>query len=92
MHARGGDRDRYRPVSGVDGDAVALAGLYRSRGVAELYVADLDAIAGQSAQDGIVNALIGLGLPLWLDAGVTTWQGAQEIINRGAARVVIGLV
>ena len=91
MHARGGDRDRYQPVSAVGGDAVALARFYRARGVAELYVADLDAIGGRPAQDAIVDALIGLGLPLWLDAGITTWQRAQEIINRGAARVVVGL-
>jgi phosphoribosylformimino-5-aminoimidazole carboxamide ribotide isomerase len=91
VHARGGDRDRYEPVSAVSGDAVALADFYRARGVAEIYVADLDAIAGQKSQDDIVDALIGCGLPLWLDAGITTWQRAQETINRGAARVVIGL-
>lgn len=91
VHARGGDRSQYQPVPAVSGDAVALADVYRTRGVAEIYVADLDAISGQPPQDDIVDALIGLGLPLWLDAGVTTWQRAQEIINRGAARVVVGL-
>jgi len=91
VYARGGDRQRYQPVSLVDGDAVALADFYRARGVVEIYVADLDAIAGQPSRDDIVDALIGLGLPLWLDAGITTWQRAQEVINRGAARVVVGL-
>ena len=45
VHARAGQRDQYKPI----GDAVELARTYVDRhGIAELYVADLDAIVGIS--------------------------------------------
>jgi uncharacterized protein related to proFAR isomerase len=97
VHALGGVRNRYQPVATcadvpIDGDPLALATTYRDAlGVQELYVADIDAISGEEPQDRIVDDLLGLGLPLWLDSGVSTWQRAQEVINRGVARVVIGL-
>jgi phosphoribosylformimino-5-aminoimidazole carboxamide ribotide isomerase len=56
VHARGGQRERYRPVriaAGspiAPGDALALARAYVERtGISELYVADLDAIAAALA-------------------------------------------
>jgi phosphoribosylformimino-5-aminoimidazole carboxamide ribotide isomerase len=97
VHALGGVRYRYQPVATcagvpIDGDPLALATTYRDvLGVQEIYVADIDAISGEEPQDRIVDDLLGLGLPLWLDSGVSTWQRAQEVINRGVARVVIGL-
>jgi uncharacterized protein related to proFAR isomerase len=53
VHAVRGERERYRPVSssigGEHGDALALArGFGAELGLDELYVADLDAIAGES--------------------------------------------
>ena len=79
-------------TSSIDGDPIALATTYRDAlAVPEIYVADIDAISGEEPQDRIVDALIALGLPLWLDAGISTWQRAQEVINRGASRVVVGL-
>jgi phosphoribosylformimino-5-aminoimidazole carboxamide ribotide isomerase len=97
VHARGGFRDRYQPVTtcagvAIDGDPIALATTYRDAlQVSQLYVADIDAISGEEPEDTIVDALLSLGLPLWLDAGISTWQRAQEVINRGVARVVVGL-
>lgn len=97
VHARGGVRDHYLPVAAcggiaINGDAIALATAYRDAlGIREVYVADLDAIAGSAPQAAIVAAITHLGLPVWLDAGISTWERAQEAINRGAARVVVGL-
>jgi phosphoribosylformimino-5-aminoimidazole carboxamide ribotide isomerase len=97
VHARGGVRDRYQPVVAcgdvvIDGDPIALASTYRDAlHVPEIYVADIDAISGEEPSDGIVDALIGLGLPLWLDSGISTLQRAQDVINRGVSRVVVGL-
>jgi phosphoribosylformimino-5-aminoimidazole carboxamide ribotide isomerase len=53
VHAVRGERERYRPVrsviAGDDGDPIALARAFRAElGLDELYVADLDAIAGES--------------------------------------------
>ncbi len=89
VHARRGQRDRYLPIG--DGDAVALARRYATLGVGELYVADLDAILGGTIQRAVVAALGDLGLPVWLDAGISSPDRARDAVKAGAARVVIGL-
>jgi phosphoribosylformimino-5-aminoimidazole carboxamide ribotide isomerase len=97
VHARAGDRRRYSPVStvlasGVPGDALALARGYRERlGLAELYVADLDAITGASPQQALVSALARETTTLWLDAGIASPAHARAARHAGAARVIVGL-
>jgi phosphoribosylformimino-5-aminoimidazole carboxamide ribotide isomerase len=97
VHARAGAREQYEPVRSVAGapieagDAVAIARTYcDSLGLTDLYAADLDAIMGRSAQDGIVAALAAT-CPLWLDAGVSSVGRARQAIALGAARVIVGL-
>jgi phosphoribosylformimino-5-aminoimidazole carboxamide ribotide isomerase len=97
VHALAGRREHYTPVREVaataipPGDAIALATAYRDRlGIDELYVADLNAITAGRRQEPLVAALAGVA-PLWLDAGVTSVDGAREVIGNGATRVVIGL-
>jgi phosphoribosylformimino-5-aminoimidazole carboxamide ribotide isomerase len=97
VHARAGKRDEYRPVQQVAaaavpaGDARSVATAYRDRlGVDELYVADLDAITAGRPQNALVTALAAVA-PLWLDAGVTSVNGAGDAVAAGAARVVVGL-
>src|SRR5262245_17064700 len=84
VHARPGARERYALVAASDssfapGDALALARQYIDRfGLAELYVADLDAImtasrqSAQVFQDGVIATLATLGASLWLDAGTSS--------------------
>jgi phosphoribosylformimino-5-aminoimidazole carboxamide ribotide isomerase len=98
VRASGGQRERYAPVSVVagspieTGDAAALARTYiEDLGVAELYVADLDAITGGPSQDAVIAALTALGAPVWLDAGVTSVERARRAAALGAARLVVGL-
>jgi phosphoribosylformimino-5-aminoimidazole carboxamide ribotide isomerase len=98
VHARAGRRDSYqlvRAVAGLpieSGDALALARAYVDRlGVTELYAADLEAILGGASQDALVAAVAALGVPLWLDAGVSSTQRARHSLDLGAARVVVGL-
>jgi len=98
VHARGGRRDEYLPVSegplvSRAGDALGLASSYLSERtrVRELYVADLDAIAGGEPQRALLGALGELGAPLWVDAGVRTAERARELVRLGASRVVVGL-
>jgi phosphoribosylformimino-5-aminoimidazole carboxamide ribotide isomerase len=98
VHARGGKRESYQPVPAVAGspievgDALALATAYLNRlGVAELYVADLDAILGFPSQDGLITGVAALAAPLWLDAGVSSGDQARHSLALGAARVVVGL-
>ena len=97
VHAKGGCRHGYRPVSvvaatGVDGDPSALARVYIDQlGIKELYIADLDAIAGGVEDDAAVRAIAETGAGLWLDAGVSTVAQATRALARGATRVVLGL-
>jgi phosphoribosylformimino-5-aminoimidazole carboxamide ribotide isomerase len=95
VHARGGHRDRYEPVSraagvAIDGDPLALVRAYVATGVCELYVADLDAIAGAPPQSANIARLAGAGVPIMLDAGVSSLDGARQA-GATAARVVVGL-
>ena len=97
VHAHGGLRERYQPVRTVagvpiePGDALALARAYRDRlGLAELYVADLDAIMEHAPQDELVTAIAASG-PLWLDSAVSSADRARDALGAGAAHVVVGL-
>lgn len=98
VHASGGDRERYAPVERVGasaiepGDSLALARAYTGPlGLRELYVADLDAIAGGAVQDARLAALTALNTPTWVDAGVAAAEQARRVIDLGAAHVIVGL-
>ena len=96
VHARGGSRERYLPVgtiagSRIDGDPLALARAYVERfGLTTLYVADLDAIAGQRLNSKALERLAAIA-PLWVDAGISSPGLAQQAIGHGAAIAVVGL-
>jgi phosphoribosylformimino-5-aminoimidazole carboxamide ribotide isomerase len=97
VHARGGCRHGYRPVQmaagvSIDGNVEQLARLYVERlGVGELYVADLDAIAGGTEHDEAVRQVTALDAPIWLDAGVAGVAQAERARARGAAQIIVGL-
>lgn len=98
VHARAGRREKYAPVESAagwpmdSGNARTLAETYITLlGISEIYVADLDAIQQRRPQDGLTRELAALGAPLWLDAGVQSVKEAREAMERGAARVVVGL-
>lgn len=98
VHARGGRREKYAPVESAagwpmdSGDVRTLAETYvKLLGIPEIYVADLDAIQKRQPQEAMTRELAALGAPLWLDAGVQSLKEAREAMERGAARVVVGL-
>lgn len=94
VHAVRGERHAYAPVRSVlsdSADPVALARGFRERlGSDACYVADLDAIAGTGDHGPVVRAIAELGLSVWLDAGVSTADGARRAVSHGAARVIVG--
>jgi phosphoribosylformimino-5-aminoimidazole carboxamide ribotide isomerase len=90
VHAVAGDRANYQPID--NGDPVAVATAYFAHPqVSALYVADLDAIERRASNDAIVGALVALGRPVWLDAGITTVAQATGARALGAATIVVGL-
>jgi phosphoribosylformimino-5-aminoimidazole carboxamide ribotide isomerase len=94
VHAVRGRREQYAPVQGVLGpgeDAVGLGLAYRDRlGCHTCYVADLDAIAGRKAHRDILRTLAAEGIVLWVDAGVSTPEAGQALIELGVSRIIIG--
>jgi phosphoribosylformimino-5-aminoimidazole carboxamide ribotide isomerase len=93
VHAVHGERERYRPLRSriADGsDPVQLTRAVRARfGLDELYVADLDAIAGGPGSSEIVAALAREGRVM-VDAGAATPAAVARLLELGVARVVIG--
>jgi len=88
VHAVAGRRSEYRPlrsniVASTDPVVVAKA-LIDLVGPEELYLADLDAIAGAEPAYGIYQRLVDAGIRLCVDAGpqtpVTGWR-LQEIVG-----------
>jgi phosphoribosylformimino-5-aminoimidazole carboxamide ribotide isomerase len=90
-----GDRDHYRPVRSVlheGSDPLVLARAYRDwLGLSELYLADLDAIAGLPPDVSLYRELQNLGLSLWVDAGVRGPESLAPLAGTGVATVVVGL-
>jgi phosphoribosylformimino-5-aminoimidazole carboxamide ribotide isomerase len=93
VHAVRGDRERYRPLESriADGaDPLHVARAVRDRlGLDELYVADLDAIAGGSGHPDLVAALAAEARVM-VDAGAATAAAVARLLELGAARVIVG--
>jgi HisA/HisF family protein len=93
VHARRGQRDTYEPlrsplVEGCEPVAVARA-LCRVCQTSTLYVADLDALAGESVNEAVLVALASVAEP-WVDAGATTPERAEALARANVARNVVG--
>ena len=93
VHAVRGERERYRPLRSriAEGsDPVRLTRAVRERfGLDELYVADLDAIAGGPGSPDVVAALA-REARVMVDAGAATAAAVARLLELGVARVVIG--
>jgi phosphoribosylformimino-5-aminoimidazole carboxamide ribotide isomerase len=88
VRAYAGQRDRYQPID----DAVDLARRYVEHyKLTELYVADLDAIEHGRAASRTIRRLADLGARLWLDAGISSVEGARQALDLGATHLVVGL-
>ena len=77
-----GERERYRPL----GDPLSIA---RGFQLAELYVADLDAITGAGDNNAVIRALA-CEARVMADAGVSEPERAQALLQLGVHRVVVG--
>jgi phosphoribosylformimino-5-aminoimidazole carboxamide ribotide isomerase len=93
VHAVRGDRERYRPLRSriaAGPDPVQVTRAVRERfGLDELYVADLDAIAGGPGHRETVAALA-REARVMVDAGAVEPDAVAALLRLGVARVVIG--
>lgn len=90
----GGRRDEYQPIASplVDNarpGQVAQA-FVEKLGLATVYVADLDAIAGAEPDDASYAQMAAAGAKLWIDAGAGDVSRAREVMPYADA-VIVGL-
>jgi phosphoribosylformimino-5-aminoimidazole carboxamide ribotide isomerase len=92
VRAVGGDRARYEALESdlcATGDPLPLAFALRERfECREVYVADLDAIAGAEPNLELVKSLVEIEVLPWVDAGVRDAADALRLRQAGAAVVV----
>jgi phosphoribosylformimino-5-aminoimidazole carboxamide ribotide isomerase len=94
VHAVGGNRDHYGPLKSVlhEGtDPIELARALVASGHREVYVADLDAIAGSPINSDLLREMGALGLSLWVDAGLRMADDAVVLDMAGRESIVAGL-
>jgi phosphoribosylformimino-5-aminoimidazole carboxamide ribotide isomerase len=97
VHARAGERDRYRPLDGsvLCKSALPLAvveGLLDLHPFNSIYIADLDAIRKQGHHRDVVRSLQARfpGLELWVDAGFDDPRPCRRFLDDGPGRLVLG--
>ena len=97
VHARAGDRDRYRPlehsrVSASPDPAAVIEGLLALHPFRTLYIADLDAIRKQGDHKAQIFALRQAfpQLRLWVDAGFAGECGCRRFLAAELGDLVLG--
>jgi phosphoribosylformimino-5-aminoimidazole carboxamide ribotide isomerase len=94
VHAVRGKRKEYQPLKSVlcaSTDPVEVAVALRAFGFNELYVADLDAITGRYPNLSLLRRIeTETGFKLMVDAGITTLKAAEEMIDSGVSKFIIG--
>jgi phosphoribosylformimino-5-aminoimidazole carboxamide ribotide isomerase len=93
VHAVGGERSRYRAVRSIlhpTSDPRELARAYRDAlGLSSLYLADLDAITAGRANRALYRTIAGLGLDLWIDAGLKDEHDLAPLLDLDPDRTSI---
>jgi phosphoribosylformimino-5-aminoimidazole carboxamide ribotide isomerase len=90
-----GRRQEYRPVVSQltsSSQPLDVAAAFRAHfGLNELYLADLEAIAGAEPAWTIYQALHAAGYRLWVDAGVREPSRARRLAEVGVDTLIVGL-
>lgn len=96
VHGVAGQRHLYRQLRcpGLEEPtARALGALYRRLGVKQLYLADLDAIAGAEPNWNAYSELLADGHALWVDAGVDSARRGAELAEfQSGGRALEGVI
>lgn len=95
----GGRRDEYRPIEtrlAADAQPASIADAFHAFGFTTFYQADLDAIQGGPPAWDVYRSLVHRERDLWVDAGTTTLERAQELAawqhqGHGLGAIVAGL-
>lgn len=94
VHAIRGERKRYPPLRSVlcrSVDPLDIALTFESLGFSRLYLADLDAILGKSANFALYQQIkTKTNLDLMVDAGIAEVTKAKKVLETEVPKVVIG--
>ena len=94
VHGVRGERKRYQTLKSVlctSADPVDIASTFDSLGFSSLYLADLDAILGNSANLNIYSQIIAqTRLDLMVDAGTSDIAKAEKVLATDVSKIVIG--
>jgi uncharacterized protein related to proFAR isomerase len=96
VHARMGDRGRYRPIetplASSSAPPAIMRGLLSVFPFATFYIADLDAIEGLGSNDAVLAQLRNEfpGLTFWVDNGVADRARGQSWLDAGIGHLVLG--
>lgn len=88
VHGLAGRRETYRPVQAsalADRPALPLQlarGARDRLGIGQVYLADLDAIAGRPPNWYVLRQLTNLDISVWADVGLTTSATARDLPSR----------
>jgi len=94
VHSIRGERKRYQPLKSTlctSVDPVDIALTFESLGFSSLYLADLDAILGKSANFNIYSQIMTqTRLDLMVDAGTSDIAKAEKVLDTGVTKIVVG--
>jgi phosphoribosylformimino-5-aminoimidazole carboxamide ribotide isomerase len=93
VHAIKGQRSQYRPLQSnltPSTDPAEVVGAFKTLGFSEVYVADLDAIIDCTSDFTDLKPLAATGVELMVDAGITSLDRAQRLLDAGVGKLVVG--
>ncbi len=93
VHAVAGQREKYEPIKSKicsSTDPLEVAKTFRNMGFKELYLADLDAIAGGEPYYSLYENIGKTGLSLMVDAGVSSLEKFKKLLKHGVTKVIVG--
>jgi phosphoribosylformimino-5-aminoimidazole carboxamide ribotide isomerase len=93
VHAVKGNRKEYRPLKSVFTTSVVpfeVAAVFKRQGFYELYLADLDAILGNTPNFDLYACLVQMGFTLMVDAGVRDLVTVKKLRDVGVSKIIIG--
>ncbi len=94
VHAVRGERTQYRSLTSTlcsSADPLDVASTFDSLGFDSLYLADLDAIQGRSANFGLYQRIkTETSLDMMIDAGISEIIKAEKVLKMGATEIIIG--
>jgi len=94
VHGIRGERRHYQPLKSLlckSADPLEIAAAFESLGFSSLYLADLDAILGKSANFCVYGKIMTTScLDLMVDAGISDITKAKNVFKTNVSKIVIG--